>query len=50
MIPELPYGYLTSTGYKGLVKILDDYRWMDFSTEQEYLEFIKEDIDNGRSE
>lgn len=35
---EKGYGYLTQSGYKGLV----DGRWMLFCTEDEYKEYIKE--------
>lgn len=35
-----PYGYLTKDGYMGRVSELC---WILFSTEQEYLDYIKED-------
>lgn len=36
-----PYGYLVSNGYKGYVPWLN--RMVLFATEDEYLDYIKED-------
>lgn len=33
------YGYLTSYGYRGR---LPDGSWMDFPTEEEYIEYLHE--------
>ena len=38
---EEPYGYLVSFGYRGWVESLG--RYILFATEQEYLDYIKED-------
>lgn len=37
----MPKGYPTSYGYKGYVRD----RWMVFATQQEYLEYIREEKD-----
>jgi hypothetical protein len=34
-----PYGYYTPYGYRGIV----NNRWMLFVSEEEYLDYIKED-------
>lgn len=37
-----PYGYCCESGYMGLIREGDRMIWMLFSTEQEYIERLKE--------
>lgn len=37
---KLPYGYLTSFGYKGWLNSIGDYQ--EFETEQAYLDYLKD--------
>ena len=37
---KIYYGYLTQTGYRGLV--VKENRWMFFPTEQEYIDYVDE--------